>query len=395
MVVGSEWASRNLGIKEAAAPAGREGAAAPVGVEGDAAPVEREEGVAQPAPPTDQELARELIDFDSETPDLAGLKATVGGASTGMSHFVNVDWPPGLSPEPGNRPTGESLPDADVLIVTWTVDEGHALSRVLTPGFDSKNDWKAYTKNFDAIAAEMRRGCPALEAGRLGTYWRTKIGERKVTLFKSDSHMSQDGPKLPNARVWKQIIEDCNPKWVITTGTGGGIGPNTEVGDVLVSRFVTFDCKRKFKRFNGDSFASAQDAPSGRFNEAKSLFEANAQFLPPGNTRKPKIMSAASAPAGILTTDFFGFDNTADTYELEGKGGLSEMGDAVLGMVCKQLGAKAPPYAIVRNVSDPQIDSQNLTLSEQTKLAANIYKGYGRWSSVCSAIVCWAIVAGL
>jgi hypothetical protein len=50
---------------------------------------------------------------------------------------------------------------------------------------------------------------------------------------------------------------------------------------------------------------------------------------------------------------------------------------------------------MVRNVSDPQIDSKGLTLAEQTKLAADIYKGYGRWSTVCSSLVCWAIVAGL
>jgi hypothetical protein len=300
-----------------------------------------------------------------------------------------------LAPAPGEKPRGASLPAADVLIVTWTVDEGHALSRVLTPGFDSKNDWKPYTKNFEAIAAEMRPGCPALEAQRLGTYWTTKIGAHRVTLFKSDSHMSQDGPKLANARVWKQIIEDCTPRWVITTGTGGGIGPQSEVGDVLVSRFVTFDCQRQFKRFNGDSFASADDPPAGRFAEAKSLFKANQQFLPPDNARGPEILHAAASAQGVLTTDFFGFDNSDDTYGLEGKGGLSEMGDAVLGMVCKSLGADAPQYAMVRNVSDPQIDSAGLTLEQQTTLAANIYKAYGRWSSVCSAIVCWAIVAGL
>ena len=34
-----------------------------------------------------------------------------------------------------------TLPTADVLVVTWTVDEGHALSRVLTPGKDSRNDY--------------------------------------------------------------------------------------------------------------------------------------------------------------------------------------------------------------------------------------------------------------
>ena len=71
------------------------------------------------------------------------------------------------------------------------------------------------------------------------------------------------------------------------------------------------------------------------------------------------------------------------------------MGDAVLGMVCKQLGAKAPAYSIVRNVSDPQIASNGLPISQQAQLAADIYKAYGRWSTVCSAIVCWAIVASL
>lgn len=375
MVVDGEWAKRNLGIDATGAP-------------GRAAELARGRG-------DDDALVRELIDFDSEGPDLERLGATVRGASTGLSRFVDLDWPKGLAPTPGAKPTGESLPAADVLIVTWTVDEGHALSRVLTPGLDSKNDWKPYTKNFAAIAADMRAGCPALEAKRLGTYWTTTIGTRRVTLFKSDSHMSQDGPKLANARVWKQIIEDCKPQLVITTGTGGGIGLQSEVGDVVVSRFVTFDCQRQFKRLNGDSFASPQDPPDARFKKAKSLFEANRKFLPPDNARAPKILTAATAMQGVLTTDFFGFDNSEDTYHLKGKGGLSEMGDAVLGMVCEALGADAPRYAMVRNVSDPQIDSKGLTLAQQTTLAANIYKAYGRWSSVCSAIVCWAIVAGL
>ena len=45
-----------------------------------------------------------------------------------------------------------------------------------------------------------------------------------------------------------------------------------------------------------------------------------------------------------------------------------------LGMVCQKLGAKAPAYVAVRNVSDPEISSDDLSLAEQTKLAADIYK---------------------
>ena len=52
-------------------------------------------------------------------------------------------------------------------------------------------------------------------------------------------------------------------------------------------------------------------------------------------------------------------------------------------------------YVIVRNVSDPQIAADGKTIRQQAKIAGDIYKGFGRWSTVCSAIVCWAIVAGM
>jgi hypothetical protein len=67
------------------------------------------------------------------------------------------------------------------------------------------------------------------------------------------------------------------------------------------------------------------------------------------------------------------------------------MGDAILGLVAKTRG-KALRWVAVRNVSDPQIKAEG-TLQQQAYLAAQIYKGFGRWSSVCSAIVCWAIIA--
>ncbi len=143
------------------------------------------------------------------------------------------------------------------------------------------------------------------------------------------------GPPSPTLWSGGKSSPTANPSWVITTGTGGGIGPTFEVGDVIVSRFVTFDCKREFKKLNGESFTCSTKTPSDRFTSAESLFATNAAMLPKDNTRPPKIVSARSAHTGILTTDFFGFDNTADTYGLEGKGDLSEMGDAVLGMVCQ------------------------------------------------------------
>jgi len=68
------------------------------------------------------------------------------------------------------------------------------------------------------------------------------------------------------------------------------------------------------------------------------------------------------------------------------------MGDAVLGAVASKLGKNAPPYLAVRNVSDPQINELGATLTQQGRDASTIYKGFGRWSSVCSAIVCWSLI---
>src|SRR5262249_19996797 len=148
--------------------------------------------------------------------------------ATGLSRFTDIPWPAGLAPKTGTKPSGGgkgALPRGDVLVVTWTSDEGHALSRVLTPGKDSSNDDVPYTHNFDTISKKMATGCPAMNAHRLGTFWTTSIADNNVIIFKSDSHLSQDtkkklpprGETLPNADVWQQIISEVRPKLVITT----------------------------------------------------------------------------------------------------------------------------------------------------------------------------------
>jgi hypothetical protein len=102
----------------------------------------------------------------------------------------------------------------------------------------------------------------------------------------------------------------------------------------------------------------------------------------------PKTLSSA-----VVTTDFFGFDTSDNHYKLQGLGDVSEMGDAILGLVASELGASAPRWLAIRNVSDPQIKADGLTLKQQAAIAAQIYKGFGRWSTVCSAITCWASIA--
>ena len=350
------------------------------------------------------DIQRDIIDFDSEGPEGAAFLAFT--KATGLSRFVDIPWPKGLAPTPAAKaPAGgaKPLPRADALIVTWTVDEGHALSRVLTPGKDSRNDYVAYTHNFAPLTRPMNKGSPAVQARRLGAFWTTTIGGKKAVVFKSESHLSQDTNKhfpasgiLPNAQVWKQIISEVQPTLVLTTGTAGGIGKDFEVGDVVVSPIARFDSTSWLKKapFASATFAS-HIARTKFFSQASALFKANASQLPSDNTRSPAItvVAPSDVSSSIVTTDFFGFDTTDDHFKLQGLGDASEMGDAVLGMVVQSLG-DAPPWLAIRNVSDPQIAAEG-TLKQQAQAAATIYKAYGRWSSVCSAIVCWAAVAAL
>jgi nucleoside phosphorylase len=381
MPVDRSWVQRNLGFDPIAVPA----------------PAATFAFTPGGRPPEGEDLQREIIDFDSEAPP--GREFLAFTTATGLSRYTDVPWPAGLAPKTGGAPkgkSGRSLPRADVLVVTWTVDEGHALSRVLTPGQDSRNDYRSYTHNYATISSKMRSGCPARQAKRLGAYWTTAIGGKSVVVFKSDSHMSQDGPKLPNIDVWAQLISEVQPRLVLTTGTAGAIGKQFEVGDVVVSPVVRFDCTAKFKSepFGMAHYASGP-ARSKYLATARKLFKANADQLPKDNTRMPKIIrvTPTQIKASVVTTDFFGFDTSNNHYKLWGLGDACEMGDAVLGLVCSRMGAQAPRYLAVRNVSDPQIKADGLTLKQQAALAAQIYKGFGRWSSVCSAIVCWALIA--
>jgi hypothetical protein len=192
MIVDRQWAKRNLGFDPISTPP----------------PVSTYAFRAAAKSSSIEDIQRDIIDFDSESS--AGKEFLAFSTTTGLSRFTDIPWPRGLAPKTGPAPRGGSdapLPRADVLVVTWTVDEGHALSKVLTPGKDSHNDYQPYTHNYASISRKMRAGCPAREAKRLGAYWTTTINAKRAVIFKSDSHMSQDGPGvLPLLEVYPPIL---------------------------------------------------------------------------------------------------------------------------------------------------------------------------------------------
>jgi hypothetical protein len=164
---------------------------------------------------TNADLARHIIDFDQE--DTQTFSAATDRALLIPAKALKpIPFPAALAPKPAPmapRPTPSSpLPKCDYLMVTWTVAEARALADVLTPGFPSKTAWYDYTHKFASdYASKIRYGAPASSSKRLGSYFVTKIGKSRVLCFKSELHMSQDGPKLPIADLWGQLLDEVQP----------------------------------------------------------------------------------------------------------------------------------------------------------------------------------------
>lgn len=358
-----------------------------------------------------------------------------------------LTFPKGLRPTPqpiDPRPDQSApLPNADVLVVTWTVDEAHALSDVLTPGHPasrvrsnahpSGQGWFAYGHRFESYERKINPRAPARQSShRLGSYMPTQVGQNKVLCFKSELHLARDAMKtgdgratLPVKDLWNQLIDEVRPKLVISAGTAGATFLDHELGDVVVSRAAKFRLKTKFAKesFNGKKFACKIEVPTDQFEAAVTQMRKFKKFLvepmfgaptrrysaprklitPPLNTPDIKLDGRAFKEfLPILTTDYFEFGTS--TNALDKLGCAVEMGDAVLGLVVherKDSGKHAPDWLIVRNASDPQINGDlpcqrrrlERGLDMQTQWAVWYYLTFGYWTSVNSSLVVWAIAA--
>jgi nucleoside phosphorylase len=317
-----------------------------------------------------------------------------------------IPWPDGLAPAPiGNDASaGGPLPAGDVLVVTWTAAEFMALADVLTPGNPS-TDWAHYTENWAAYVPQLTGRSPAKAAARLGEYALTQIGTKRVVCFHSQLHLATDGPEPPIVQLWQQIIPEVNPQLVITTGTAGGIGLSTSLGDVFVVSNAKFNCTKTFaskpwaqERFVGTPLPAPAAATDTYLTEAqKSLLPVNAGHLRPLATRDPEV----GVGGDVETVDYFGFADTDDSYGIAKNDPLAhteEMDDATLPLALSLVTAPAvanTPWLSVRNASDPEVSSSIGNLEAQAKWASEIYQKYGYWTTVGSAIVCWALVADL
>jgi hypothetical protein len=360
-------------------------------------------------------------------PDLAAAPAELQ-----VTADLGIEYPQGLAPvpQPFDQPpsTDDPLPRADAVVLTWTSDELDALADVLTPGF-GRLRWVRYTRKFESdYRARIRKGAPALDAGRLGSYMMTSIGGMKVLCMKSELHLNQDGIKtgdgtatLPVKDFIKQIIDEVRPSTFITAGTAGSVFEQFPLGDVVVTRSAKFKCSKEFRNeaFNGTQYKSEWQVPEKHFAHATTRMGRFADKLtepplgppskryawtgpliaPPRNEPKIRLeQGGRDMPEfhPILTTDYFEYGTSTNGLEEQGSG--VEMGDAVLGLVASEMDSP-PNWLVVRNMSDPQINgdlpTREFRLNPQTMWAVAFYQQYGYWTSVNGALATWAVLAGL
>lgn len=279
----------------------------------------------------------------------------------------------------------------DSVIVTWTAAEWQALTDVLAPDASDED----YKFGFEGYGFVLTPRSPANDAGCLARVRLVSAANGKaVLLVHSMLHVATDGPTVPLRRLVETIIEATQCDRLVTTGTAGGIGANAQLGDVVVGGACRFNCQKMLKDAPFASASYPTTLPIG--DEFKIAVDAG---LVAANLSQ--LASARTTPwmfnfKEIETTDFFAFDASDDHFGLRAydpAAGAVEMDDAVFGLVVADrmaAGKPCPHWGAVRNVSDPQADvSRYATFEDAAADMGRIYRRYGYWTTVPSAIVSW------
>jgi nucleoside phosphorylase len=356
--------------------------------------------------PDDIDVEDLYLNYDPEFPQerfrAAGYEAALK-SSTGRLPST-VPWPEASKPtaaplvkSPAETDDLARFAGYDAVVVTWTAAEAAALAAMFVPDY-LPSRWYEYRHGVANYVPLVTGGTAPFNDKRsdmaryyhsLGLYFPCTIGGARVLLFKSGLHLDYDGPHFPVRKLMAELAATVRPRLFITTGTGGGIGEQVALGDVVIAAQVKFDCTTQFKM---QSWAKASyptaPLPGGAIAAINpDLTRVNAARVV-GGRKIPKIWSGGHT--AIVTTDFFGFDDSTNFYKLQGLGQACDMGDAMVADALQEF-PNLRFYAI-RNASDPQIPDPSGNIKAAKQTAGEIYVKYGAFTTAASAIASWAVI---
>jgi hypothetical protein len=349
------------------------------------------------------------LNFDPIEPQERFRAAGVRGAMLTAEQRMPspVPWPDHALPKavPLRAPPSETddlarFGGADVVVLTWSVAETAALAALLTPGYplstwyEYRNGVPAYLPLISGDRAPFNDATPDMARSfrSLGQYFPLRIGAAKVLLFKSGLHFGTDGTALAVKRLIQDVARTVKPGMIITTGTGGGIGPEMRTGDIVLAGQAKFECQTQFKAYpwRNAVFRTSTLPPGVLGAITPQLTTVNASRLP-GARPVPKIW--ASTLDTVVTTDFSGFDDSTNFCGLQGKGRLCDDSDAVVGQALSEL--PGIDWYSIRSVSDPQIPNPSGDFGQATQEAADIYSSCAALAAASSVIATWAVIAAV
>lgn len=361
--------------------------------------------------------------------DISSINLTVLPTQNNTLEAVNWDLlgiSSNLIPQLIKLPSVEkaSLPKADVVVITWTAAEWKALHQVFCTSkdiIDNNNDWQKewclYKYEFDLIEPYLQKvvkdkkgNAPSLFNHAWGRIFMVQVGEKNILLIKSDMHLAQDGPEVPLQQFTQKICRESQPELILSIGTAGAVRKGDTLGSALISNQAYFDLtldeKGKFvKEYKSDFIALNHKTVKSHWLPVDTylttagkgfMLISEPDVLPPTPVYESTIIKANKTQpvteivldSPVITTDTFLFGSS--DYDLQEKGCIVEMDDAVVGDICQKEGIE---FGFVRNISDPVIN-KNLNQHLKSVWAAYIYSEYGLASSFNGALTTWALLAG-
>jgi hypothetical protein len=145
----------------------------------------------------------------------------------------------------------DPLPEADVVILTWTSAEWSALDHVFrnsgteryADAYDWRDDWHPYSRSVGGFKADAKSGplwgnfCMVRIRDRSGRAWR-------VLLFKSNSHLAHPPWIFGLSAMIQLILADTKAGCIYSIGTAGGTGESERLGDSVVTNAALLDLQR-------------------------------------------------------------------------------------------------------------------------------------------------------
>ena len=292
------------------------------------------------------------------------------------------------------------MPRADVLVVTYSPAEGHALADVLTPGwplprwYPYRNGWQRLKRTSpegrDGLNLRDGRGVSGRKTDRAGLWATARVGTSSVVLVKTDLHPSTDGGLELQVELWRQVIDQVQPRLVITTGSATGTGP-LDLGDVAVSRHLSLPGHGEPPGPEAaEEFVSSAPLSATRLALVQTKLLPDISSMLPQAPRAPRIWTdTRTHPVSVVTAPTFGADLNLDPTRRRNGQVVVDTTDAALALACAQL-TTPPPWVSVRAVAatspghgQPHPDRGH---------AAASHEQFAYATCLGSALACWGLI---